>query len=421
MEKIKPIFPKHGMKVNEIFSNLDEIVSDIPSWHGESGIFRFGYAMTEPKKIALDVMSRFGYLNNNNIGVHTQNLQPNQTGSRHIEAELIDKFADLLNCSDDVDGYITSGGTESNIVGGWIGRNTLQSIGAKKVCFIVTELTHASVSKAANILGVDLKQVPLRDDYSMDPDGLMEKLVLLSENYDGFVLFISVGYYSTGKSDVVSDISAILNASQMSNIKTYVHVDACFGGFVLPFTNPEFVFDFRNDNVASIALDPHKMGLMPYSCGLFICRKNLMNSIRNIDNQTGVYDQTLIGSRSGVVPLALWALINSLGYSGYKQINKRCLKTKEYLLGELAMLNKKNYFISDPYVNNFAVSFHNGEAGLLPAFIENKYRIKPIRLPVFQDRKVDSYENFYHFYTMPHITKNMIDELITDCVPFIKK
>ena len=39
----------------------------------------------------------------------------------------------------------------------------------------------------------------------------------------------------------------------------HLHVDAAFGGFVLPFLDRKFAWDFSVPDVSSITIDPHKM------------------------------------------------------------------------------------------------------------------------------------------------------------------
>lgn len=59
----------------------------------------------------------------------------------------------------------------------------------------------------------------------------------------------------------MDDIQAIASLGLKYNIP--VHVDACLGGFLIPFMKragyPLSLFDFRVRGVTSISADPHKV------------------------------------------------------------------------------------------------------------------------------------------------------------------
>ncbi len=318
-------------------------------------------------------------------------------------------MGDLFNLHN-ADGYITSGGTEGNTFGLWIGRNYLKNKGSKKVCVISTDLSHISVVKAANILGIDNYSVEIDEEYSIDIQKLFQKIdSLYALGYDSFILYLTAGYYSTGTVDKIEQIDERL---KKLNLNFYIHVDAAFGGFVFPFSNPDLKFDFRLSSVNSITIDPHKMGLMPYSCGIFLCRKDLVKYIETSNQQAHVIDRTLIGSRPGATAAAFWALLSSLGYKGYRNVVVKCLKNKQYFIEKINKHFPESVLISDDYSNNFAVSLSKNQK--IDSKVEKQFRLVSNALPVFNDGNVQS-RDFYHFYIMPHITKTNIDYLF-ECI-----
>ena len=67
-------------------------------------------------------------------------------------------------------------------------------------------------------------------------------------------------------------IDPVAILSEKQNVD-YIHVDACFGGMVIPFFQQA---DWLNlVRVKSVALDLHKMAQQPYPSGLFLCKKGL--------------------------------------------------------------------------------------------------------------------------------------------------
>lgn len=399
--KTDSVFPEKGMNKVEINSVLEQRFLEIPSWGKDSKVYRLGFAMTKPHSIALSVYLKFAKLNNNNTGLHTQIDEGKLSGTRELERQIISWMSNLLSPCE-LDGYISSGGTEGNIAGLWIGRNFLRRHNHKKICVISSKLSHVSVSKASNILDVPIFGAKLDANFGIDVNELKELVsnLYLERGYNGFIILLTAGYYSTGTSDQVDKILKILSLVKRSftKIKFYIHVDAAFGGFVYPFSNPGFKFDFRNEMVQSMTLDPHKMGLMPYSCGIFLCRKGLTKYVKTANLHAGVIDQTLIGSRPGATAAALWALLAKLGKYGYQKIVVKCLNNKRYFIKQILKVDLHARIVGDSTLNNFAVHFSLNR-GKIGKDLEQKYRLV-------------SNNGYYHFYVMPHITKDIIDSFV---------
>jgi glutamate/tyrosine decarboxylase-like PLP-dependent enzyme len=63
----------------------------------------------------------------------------------------------------------------------------------------------------------------------------------------------------------------------------------------------------------TIGLDAHKTGQLPYSIGIFLCRKNLQQYIETDNEIYPFNDDTLIGIRSGIPALlGKWYVDNYL-------------------------------------------------------------------------------------------------------------
>lgn len=394
-------FPEKKFSKKYIENNLNRAYKEIPKWNEDSFAHRLGFAMTEPDSTAVETINKFLPLNNNNTGMHSNKDVNELTGTRKLEYQSINWLKNLVNLKSG-DGYISSGGTEGNITGLWIARNKFVSEN-KKTCVIASELTHVSVKKASNLLNIPLFNAEIDNNFRIDEKKLLSLInkLYLEYGYTGFVLFLTAGYYSTGTSDAIDKINKELNKIKNSfeKLSFHIHVDAAFGGFVYPFSNPSFKFDFRNSLVETMTLDPHKMGLMPYSCGVFLCRKGLTKHIQSDNAHASVIDQTLIGSRSGSIAAGLWALIASKGRKEYSKIVKECLMNKKYFIKKLKDLDKNAEFFGDEFLNNFAVSFSDNMQ--FSSEVKEKYRL------------VEN-NGLYHFYLMPHITKTVIDKFIKD-------
>ncbi len=403
-------FPTNGCSEKELRIILDQHFSEIQDWNESDG-YRFGFAMTAPHPIALKTLNKFLPKNNNNTGMHTPTPDKQLSGTRFLEKEAIKMIADLLH-DRKADGNITTGGTESNITGVWLGRNLLKKRGFKKIVMFTTELTHVSFTKASNLLNIDLVLIPLNSNYEMDYSLILKRMEILKrQNYDAFIFCLTFGYFTTGGHDNVSEICRLLEKYKNC---IYIHVDACIGGFIYPFSNPKLRFDFRSKMVSSISLDPHKMGLMPYSCGVFLCRKNLWKYIETNNSLAHFPEKTLSGSRGGASAAALWALLNYLGRDGYKKIVSKSIANKNYFINKIKHFDPHALILSSEDINHFAVHFSFFEGNLLPSELSKKYRIVANKLPVISSDGERGHLDFYHFFVMPHMTKNGIDKFISD-------
>ena len=171
-------------------------------------------------------------------------------------------LGDLLG-KRDIHGHIITGGTEANIMAMRAARNTfrLKNQKSQNPEIIVPKSAHFSFKKAADMLCLNLKEAELDSNYKVDICSVEE---LISEKT---VAVVGVaGTTELGKVDPVEDLSNICLENDI-----YLHVDAAFGGYSIPFLNeigyelPKFDFNLRG--VCSITIDPHKMGLAPIPTG----------------------------------------------------------------------------------------------------------------------------------------------------------
>ena len=71
-----------------------------------------------------------------------------------------------------------------------------------------------------------------------------------------------VGTTFTGDCDDIAGIDAMLHELAGRGLEVPMHVDAASGGFVFPFSDPDFAWDFRLTSVKSINVSGHKFGLV---------------------------------------------------------------------------------------------------------------------------------------------------------------
>jgi tyrosine decarboxylase/aspartate 1-decarboxylase len=313
---------------------------------------------------------------------------------------------------DRAEGYITTGGTESNLEAIWMGRACLGDYRGS-LALLKTKLTHHSIDKAASIMSIPTFDVSLDTTYGMSAAGLSRRFLrLYSKGFRKFLIVATAGYTATGTLDPIAEIAEELEKFESKRAAaTFLHVDAALGGFTIPFSDTPASFDFRVKKVETLAADMHKMGLAPYPAGVFLARRGLNKKLGRYIEYAGSEDWMVSGSRSGASAAACWAILNTLGRSGYTAVVKGSLAEKEWLIAELRELFPKLGVITHSAVNAFAACFPLSPRGRLPGWLEQKYRLHPITLP----HKSGSHGLvWYKLYIMPHATRSILRRVLED-------
>jgi tyrosine decarboxylase / aspartate 1-decarboxylase len=242
-------------------------------------------------------------------------------GTTSLEHLLISRFATLFHCPG-AGGYATSGGTESNIQALRLAK--VQRSDSTSPNIVVPDSAHFSFRKACDILGLEIRRVPLTKDFRMDAD-------MAAEQVDKNTIAL-VGVAGTTEYGVVDPIAGLAAVARQHDL--FFHVDAAFGGMVIPFLDDPVPFDFAVPGVTSIAVDPHKMGMSTIPCGCLLTREpELLNSL-NIDTPylTVKQEFTLAGTRPGAPVAGALAVMDYLGVEGMKAVVSGCMKNTRRLI-----------------------------------------------------------------------------------------
>ena len=220
--------------------------------------------------------------NPNHIGCHTLTKDKSEEyfkGTQEIEIELIELLATEVfkAAPDSVDGYIAPGGTEANIQAQWIYRNYFQEQkGAlpHEIGVVYTKDAHYSMPKGANILGLPDIVIEVDDNHKIDTESLRVQLQQAAQNgLKYLIITLNMGTTMYGSVDDINPVVAVLNEFYF---EFKIHIDAAFGGFIYPFTNPGNPLNFSHPHINSITIDGHKMLQAPYGTGVFLIRKGWM-------------------------------------------------------------------------------------------------------------------------------------------------
>ena len=254
-----------------------------------------------------------------------------------LEARAVEGLATLAAHSAPADaaGYVTSGGTEANVQAVRSARNRHDGSDGNEVNVVAPASAHFSFTKAAEVLGVELRTVPLDDDFRADVDAVAAAV------NDGTALVVGVaGSTEYGRVDPIPELAAIAE-----EVGARFHVDAAWGGFVLPFT--DHAWAFADAAVDTLTIDPHKYGQAPVPAGGLLAREDAALDALAVDTPylESRSQATLTGTRSGAGVAGAVAAMDALWPDGYREAAERAADNADWLADELA---DRGYRVVEP-------------------------------------------------------------------------
>ncbi len=262
-------------------------------------------------------------------------------GTAALERLLIERFGTLFH-KKDAGGYATSGGTESNIQALRLAK-ALRHPARPNV--VVPESAHFSFKKACDILNLEMRSVTLGPDKRMPADKAAE---IIDKN-----TICMVAVAGTTEYGMVDPIAGLAKIADQQDV--FFHVDAAFGGMVIPFLDNPIPFDFALPGVTTIAVDPHKMGMSTIPAGCLLTREPDMLDALNIDTPylTVKKEYTLAGTRPGAPVGGALAVLDYLGIEGMKAVVAGCMKNTQRLIAGMGTLGIEPAAIPDVNVATF--------------------------------------------------------------------
>jgi len=323
-------------------------------------------------------------------------------GVAELEKEAV-KMIGALFSNPEVSGHIVTGGTEANILAMWAAKK-LSNNERREV--IVPASAHCSFDKAADILGLKVVKVGLNSNFQVDVSAVKDAL-----NSKTLAIVGVAGTTDLGVVDPIDELSKIA----LEN-KIYLHVDAAFGGFVLPFLRELSYnvpnFDFALPGVCSITVDPHKMGLAPIPAGGILFRnEEIRKAIAwKIPYLAGgeTEQATLTGTRSGASVIAVWALLKHLGMEGYKKIVQRCMRLTWKLVEEIRGIEGLD-IVTKPTMN---------VVGLKSEVFDIRQLARELR---HRGWAISVFPKHIRIVVMPHLRKEHVKSFIEDLREVVKK
>ncbi len=330
-----------------------------------------GYDYTEVLK--------FFNIHINNVGDPFQS-STYRANTKDLEREVLHFFADLWGIKrDNIWAYITNAGTEGNLQGLYVARESAQN---KPHVFLTSKDSHYSIFKIARLLCLNMIVVESQENGEIDYHDFDR---IIQENLDKYILVnANLGTTMKGALDNTRELYRILKKHGKQN-DVYIHVDGALTGFYLPFLESDLFF---KAHVNSMSISGHKFLGTVFPCGIFMMEKKFLDLITNNIEYIGCKDCMISGSRSGHSSILLKHIIDKKGYEGFRKDVEKCVELAEY-----AVENIKGAWRN-----------HNSITVVIP---------KPSEEIIYK-WQLATEGNISHLVIMPHVTKEKLDLFIKD-------
>ena len=305
--------PAHGRDADDVLAQIaSERVDDL-DWRSGAA-FSLVYFTDDPELERLQhaVASEF---------LHENALNPFRYRTLlRMEGELLGMATSLFGASH---GSLASGGTESIFLAVQTARDHARARGVADPVLVCSTTAHPAFAKACAYLDVERRALPVRSDGRADPVAYASAIDVRTA-----IVVVSSPCYPFGVIDPIAEIAAIA-----ADHDVLCHVDACLGGYLLPFWErlgePVPAWDFQVEGVTSMSADLHKYGYSYKGVSTVLYREEDLyrRQIFMFDDWPGgLYaSASSAGTRPGPPIAGAWATMVHLGEDGYLRLAARVL------------------------------------------------------------------------------------------------
>ncbi|MGO4103465.1 aspartate aminotransferase family protein [Leifsonia sp. YAF41] len=238
-----------------------------------------------------------------------------------------DDAATATGADTEIVGSVTTGGTESCLLAVKTSRDVWRAAGGQGSPRLLAPVTvHAAFHKAAHYFGLELDLVPVDSDGRVSAHDLIARF-----GPDVALVVVSAPAYPHASLDPVAEVAAAASAAGIA-----CHVDACIGGWVLPWWGSDLpAWNFEVPGVTSISADLHKFGYAPKGVSVLLQRGRDRQRAQYFATKRWpgypVVNPTMLGSKSAGALAAAWAIIQRLGDDGFARLSASCRRATDAL------------------------------------------------------------------------------------------
>jgi aromatic-L-amino-acid decarboxylase len=303
--------PEHGEEFAAVLRDVDEVLMPgVTHWQSPRYFAYFATTGAEPGILAELVIAAL-----NQVGI----LWRASPALQELEEVTLDWLRQLLGLPDEFHGHIE----DTASVGTLSALAAARSAAPGRRTVIASEHAHSAVDKAARILELDLRKVPVDDEYRLRPD--------LLELGDACAVLATIGTTSSASIDPIPEIAAACEAAG-----TWLHVDAAYAGSaaVCPELRPLFAGWERAD---SIVVNPHKWLATPMDCSALWTRRldafrdafSLVPEFLRVTEDVVSLNELSVPLGRRFRALKLWAVLRCFGREGLQRMIREHIRLAE--------------------------------------------------------------------------------------------
>lgn len=290
--------PEHAEPFSALLRDLDEVLMPgVTHWQSPRYFAYFANTGSEPGILAELLAAAL-----NQVGI----LWRASPALQELEEVTLDWLRQLLGLPAEFQGHIE----DSASVGTLAALTAARTASPGRRVVVCSEHAHSSVDKAARILELELRKVPVDDDFRLRAE--------LLELDRACAVVATIGTTSTGSIDPVPEIARACEAAG-----TWLHVDAAYAGAaaVCPELRPLFVGWERAD---SVVVNPHKWLLTPMDCSALWTRRpdafrdafSLVPEYLRVSEEVVSLNEVSVPLGRRFRALKLWAVLRCFGREG---------------------------------------------------------------------------------------------------------
>lgn len=311
--------------------------------------------------------------------------------ARPFEIEVLDFFAELYSLQSHW-GYITSGGTQGNEQGLYMGRQALSKYGEPILYY--SEEAHYSIASLGHILGLQCRVIESQANGEMDYEDLNRKI----DNRRPALFSLSIGTTFKGAIDSIENVQSVIRSKGIKH--AFYHADAALFGGYLPFYSalgkPEL--DFNKFSYDSIAVSGHKFFGSPTPLGVFLIRQKYIAALEGeFIEYIHTRNLTIPCSRSALNTLIFWWIIATTPKEEFNRQAHQIIGNAHYLYQQLRLRDYPAWL--NPHSNT--VYFKAPSRSICSHWT----------LSMFTCRRLGA---LAHIIIMQHVTRDKINEFLQE-------
>lgn len=313
----------------------------------------------------------------------------------YFEREAINFIANHYGFENNHWGVLSNGGTDGNMHGVYFGRKALWTKCKIPPILYVSREAHYSLQKIGDIQNIETRIINSLPMGQMDTEDLERKM---SAERPALIA-IAIGGTFKGAIDDQQAINEVIK--RVNPPAVYKHLDAALFGGYLPYLEDESARDIVNAKKSgfdSVAVSGHKFLSMNEPIGIFICRKEVLESVNEnpVEYLNGTIP-TLNCSRSGFDALKLYWRIKTLGENGLQKEAEHTLKMSELLYKKMKATGIEVW--KNPYSDTIIFRRPDRE------------KVKKYALACGSDETLGLLS---HIVVMQYFTPELIEEIVKD-------